>query len=211
MPEPAHEISSPTWGEPDTAAVDRLSAHLGEGGVVTHQIDRGELTIQVAVERWVDVARYLRDAEGYDFLSDLMTVDWLGYSGEVAGYWSSGAFAGKDLNRVGSSGLAAVATAPGPKRFSVSCHLLKLLTVPSGQSRRVRIQAFVDDGEEVDTLIGVYPSADYHEREAWDMMGIPFRGHPNLKRILLPDYWEGHPQRKDYPIGGEPVQFSDDV
>jgi len=65
--------------------------------------------------------------------------------------------------------------------------------------------------EELPTLIPLYPSADYHEREAWDMMGIRFAGHPNLVRILLPDYWEGHPHRKDSPIGGEPVQFSDEV
>jgi NADH:ubiquinone oxidoreductase subunit C len=209
MPEQIHVISSPTWGEPDTGALERLGAHLGEGGVTGHVVYRDELTIHVAVSRWVEAARFLRDAEGYDYLSDVMTTDWLGYAGEVAGYWSSGAFAGKDLNRAGSAGLGVVTAAPSEKRFSVSCHLLKLMTVPAGQSRRVRIMTFVDDGEPVDTLIGVYPSADYHEREAWDMMGIPFTGHPNLKRILLPDYWEGHPQRKDYPIGGEPVQFSE--
>jgi NADH-quinone oxidoreductase subunit C len=97
----------------------------------------------------------------------------------------------------------------GDKRFSVSSHLLKLRTVPDGAHRRLRLQTWVDEGEAVPTLIDVYPTVDYHEREAWDMMGIRFEGHPNLTRILLPEYWEGHPQRKDYPIGGEPVQFSD--
>ena len=57
----------------------------------------------------------------------------------------------------------------------------------------------------------VFPSADYLEREAFDLMGIPFAGHPNLERIFLPEGWDGHPHRKDYPIGGEPVQFSDAV
>ena len=60
------------------------------------------------------------------------------------------------------------------------------------------------------TVIEVWPTADWHEREAWDMMGIPIEGHPNLKRILMDDDWEGHPLRKDYPIGGEPVRFSED-
>ena len=65
-----------------------------------------------------------------------------------------------------------------------------------------------DDGEPVPSVISVWPTADWHEREAWDMMGIPVEGHPNLRRILMDDDWEGHPLRKDYPIGGEPVRFS---
>jgi NADH-quinone oxidoreductase subunit C len=73
------------------------------------------------------------------------------------------------------------------------------------------VRVWADEGEAVPTLTGVYPSADFHEREAWDMLGIEFAGHPNLRRILMPEDWGGHPQRKDYPLGGEPVQFSDEV
>ena len=57
----------------------------------------------------------------------------------------------------------------------------------------------------------MFPCADYQEREAFDMFGIEFEGHPNLARIFMPDGWDGHPHRKDYPMGGEPVQFSDEV
>jgi NADH-quinone oxidoreductase subunit C len=92
------------------------------------------------------------------------------------------------------------------KRFAVNYHLLSV----SDRPRRVRLQAWVDDGEAVSSVVGVWPTADWHEREAWDLMGIPFDGHPNLKRILLDDDWEGHPLRKDYPIGGEPVRFSEE-
>jgi NADH-quinone oxidoreductase subunit C len=83
-------------------------------------------------------------------------------------------------------------------------HLLQL-TRPA---TRVRVQVWLDDGERVPSIVPVWPTADWHEREAWDMMGIPVEGHPNLRRILLEDDWEGHPLRKDYPIGGEPVRFS---
>ena len=120
----------------------------------------------------------------------------------VAGYW--GSVAGRDANSPGSWGLAKL---PGgkPKRFSVSYHLL---AIPDG--RRVRLQVWCDDGEPVPSVVGVWPTADWHEREQYDLMGIAFEGHPNLVRILMDEDWEGHPLRKDYPIGGEPVRFSEE-
>jgi NADH-quinone oxidoreductase subunit C len=92
------------------------------------------------------------------------------------------------------------------KRFSVSYHLLALRE----GAPRVRLQVWADDGEPVPSVVRVWPTADWHEREAWDMMGIEIEGHPNRTRILMPDDWEGHPLRKDYPIGGEPVRFSEE-
>src|SRR5918997_420450 len=64
--------------------------------------------------------------------------------------------------------------------------------------------AFVVDDAHVPSIVEVYPTADWHERETWDMFGIVFDGHPALTRILMPDDWDGHPQRKDYPLGGVP-------
>ena len=73
----------------------------------------------------------------------------------------------------------------------------------------MRLQVWCDDGEPVPSVVPVWPTADWLEREQYDLLGIHFEGHPNLVRILMSEDWEGHPLRKDYPIGGEPVRFSE--
>jgi len=157
----------------------------------------------VETARLLEAAQYLRDEEGFCFLSDLAPADYLGWGEqEVAGY--IGTAAGRDLNRPSTQGLGRLPESK-PKRFSVSYHLLALRT----GAPRVRLQVWLDDGEPVASVVGVWPTADWHEREAWDLFGIVFEGHPNLRRILMEDDWAGHPLRKDYPIGGEPVRFSE--
>ncbi|HET9257725.1 MAG TPA: NADH-quinone oxidoreductase subunit C [Pseudonocardiaceae bacterium] len=74
--------------------------------------------------------------------------------------------------------------------------------------RRIRLEVAVDVGDaHVPSVVEIYPTADWHERETWDMFGVIFEGHPALTRILMPDDWDGHPQRKDYPLGGIPVEY----
>lgn len=75
-------------------------------------------------------------------------------------------------------------------------------------NRRIRLEVTApDDDPRIPSIVAVYPAADWHERETWDMFGIEFTGHPALTRILMPDDWPGHPQRKDYPLGGIPVEY----
>jgi NADH-quinone oxidoreductase subunit C len=74
--------------------------------------------------------------------------------------------------------------------------------------RRIRLEAAVTaEDPHLPSVTSVYPTADWQEREAYDMFGIVYDGHPNLTRILMPDDWEGFPQRKDYPLGGVPVEY----
>ena len=89
------------------------------------------------------------------------------------------------------------------ERFHVVYHLLSMT-----YRRRLRIETTVPESSpHVASVTGVYPTADFHERETWDMFGVVFDGHPALTRILMPDDWPGHPQRKDYPLGGVPVEY----
>ena len=82
-----------------------------------------------------------------------------------------------------------------------------LMSITHG-SRRIRVETTAPDTDpHVPSVVATYPAADWHERETWDMFGVVFDGHPALTRILMPDDWPGHPQRKDYPLGGIPVEY----
>ena len=171
-------------------------------GLVETKEAYGETTLVVDPARLVEACTYLRDEEGFDMLSDLTPTDYLGWASKgVAGY--IGTASGRDINHPGSQGFQAMPE-PKPKRFSVSYHLLAIRP----GAPRVRVRVWVDDGEPVPSVVGVWPTADWHEREAYDLMGIRIEGHPHLARIIMDDDWVGHPLRKDYPIGGEPVRFS---
>ncbi len=83
----------------------------------------------------------------------------------------------------------------------------QLLSFDRNADIRVKV-ALAEDALSLPTLTSLWPAADWYEREVWDLFGIAFDGHPDLTRILMPEDWEGHPLRKDYPLGGEPVRFS---
>ena len=89
------------------------------------------------------------------------------------------------------------------RELHVVYHLLSMT-----HNRRIRLEVTAPDADpHVPSVVATYPTADWHERETYDMFGIVFDGHPALTRILMPDDWPGHPQRKDYPLGGIPVEF----
>jgi NADH-quinone oxidoreductase subunit C len=90
-----------------------------------------------------------------------------------------------------------------PRRLHVVYHLTSMT-----YRRRIRLEAAVPaDRPHLPSVTSIYPTADWQERETYDMFGVIFDGHPNLTRILMPDDWEGFPQRKDYPLGGVPVEY----
>ena len=136
-----------------------------------------EVTIVVKPENLLAVAATLRDAPdlGFEQLTDIAGVDYSTYGKE----------AGEDA-------------ATGP-RFAVVYHLLSI-----AHNRRLRLRVFAADDEmpAVDSVIGIWPSANWYEREAFDFFGIMFMGHPDLRRILTDYGFVGHPFRKDFPLSG---------
>ena len=176
----------------------------GLPGFVEERQAYGEATVVVERERLVDAALHCRDELGFNVLADIAAADYLGWGSKgIAGYW--GTAGGPGHQRSGLLG----APADAPAETEAILGQLPPARASGTSPLRVRLQVWCDDGEPVESVISVWPTADWHEREAWEMLGIQIEGHPNLVRLLTEDDWEGHPLRKDYPLGGEPVRFSD--
>lgn len=102
------------------------------------------------------------------------------------------------------SGITAVDYYPDEPRFGICYHLYSMR-----HNHRIRLKVLWSDGDaDVESVTSIWPSANWFEREVYDMFGIPFANHPDLRRILMAEDWDGHPLRRDYPLGYETVQFS---
>lgn len=156
-----------------------------------------ELTLECDASQVLAVATTLRDhAElGFDVLVDLAGVDYLEYGKSE---WKTTSATGSGFSRgVNRGGSFDGATAG--RRFAVVSHLLSVR-----RNRRLRLRAFCADNDEpmIDSLVGVWASANWFEREAFDLFGILFKGHPDLRRLLTDYGFIGHPFRKDFPLIG---------
>ncbi len=102
--------------------------------------------------------------------------------------------------------LATPVVAKPPERFELVYQLRDMR-----RHRELRVRVFVPESDPTAPSVhDIYAPANWDERETWDLFGIVFEGHPDLTRILMPDDWVGHPLRRDFPVGGEPVDFSED-
>ncbi len=179
---------------PETLA-ERLRGRFGDA-LGACKVALGEVTIEVPPARLVEVCTALRDEEPFRFeqLMDLCGVDYLTY-GEAD--WDTDEATATGFSR----GRAREHEGPvwkGP-RFAVVYHLLSVT-----HNHRLRVRTFPEDTEfpVVDTVTGIWPSANWYEREAFDLFGIVFEGHPDLRRILTDYGFVGHPFRKDFPLSG---------
>ena len=137
-------------------------------------IDLGELTLEVSRQQVAAACRKLRDDAGFEQLTDLCAVDYQGYA----------------------EGSAA---APGAERYAVVYHLLSY-----SRNCRLRLRAQVPENDtNIDSVIDIWAGANWFEREAFDLYGIIFHGHPDLRRLLTDYGFIGHPFRKDFPLSGQ--------
>ncbi|MGD9582077.1 MAG: NADH-quinone oxidoreductase subunit C [Lysobacterales bacterium] len=192
---------------------EQLRGAFGER-LLTLTENQGQTSIEVAVADWLDVAETLRDHADFRFsqLIDLCGVDYLGY-GEAE--WDTSEVSSQGFSR-GVEGTAG----PGrfdwarrpeatrfPQRFAVVVHLLSI-----EHNRRLRLRCFAPDHglPVVPSLIGIWRGVNWFEREAFDLYGIVFEGHPDLRRILSDYGFVGYPFRKDFPlIGNVEVRYDE--
>lgn len=147
---------------------------------------RGETTLVLEAERTPEALDFLRVSPGlvYNMLSDVSAVDY--YPNDYGESFDGGALGFR------------------PERFGVSYHVLSML-----YNRRLRLKTFAaEEDPRLPTATVVWPAANWLEREIADLMGIVFEGHPDPRRLLMPEDWHGHPHRRDYPLGKETVAFS---
>ena len=168
-------------------------------GLLTHcEIKQGELTIEVASKDIHEICLLLRDESGFEFdqLMDVSGVDYLHYG---ISEWETTEATVKGFERgVPHDAHAEVKSTWKKARFAVVYHLLSL---PNNQ--RIRIKTYLDETDlTVTSVVDVWSSANWYEREVFDMFGITFKGHPDLRRILTDYGFVGHPFRKDFPISG---------
>jgi NADH-quinone oxidoreductase subunit C len=168
---------------PDAPGLELIAQEINgarEGTVVETSHEHGAATLIVDSEGVIDALRWLRDAPGqeYSFLASLHAADYL----------------------------------PAEPRFGLHYELLNMPRVERIHVKALLADPAVGDGSEalpeLDSCVELFPTAEFQEREAYDFFGIRFRGHPDLRRILMPEDYEGWPQRRDFPLGGEPVLFT---
>jgi len=155
------DASQISGGQTNSAPVSQSLRERFADAIVDQSSFRDQPTTVVKRDRIFEVLRFLRDDHGFNHLSDVTAVDWLGRS----------------------------------PRFDIVYHLYGFETY-----LWYRLKTQVEENETVPTAVGLWPCANWAEREIWDLFGIVFEGHPALNRIMLPEGWVGHPLRKDYPM-----------
>ena len=179
-----------------SSLIESVKTRFPEAVSASHSY-RGDATVVVVGKDLLEVARFLKEdpALAMNYLMDLTAVDYstFGKRPEPAFFASSGVAVRPSPEIPDEDPWPGP---PGPARFALVYHFYS-----TSHKHRLRLVAPVDESEaRVDSLTSLWPGADWLEREVWDMFGIDFKGHPDLRRILMYEGFDGHPLRKDYPV-----------
>ena len=196
-----------------TVLAERLRAQFPDALVDIAQ-PRGELTLDIAPDAWHATCRTLRDGFGFEQCMDICGVDYLGYGSDewdttdVSSEGFSRGVEGRGPGRFKWGEQPTDAKLPSNRRFAVVAHLL---SIQNNVRLRVRCFAADDTLPVVASVVDLWPGVNWFEREAFDMFGILFEGHPDLRRILTDYGFVGHPFRKDFPlIGNVEVRYDNE-
>lgn len=165
--------------------------------IVDMHIQCGQLTVRVKPEHLKELVLFLRDDTElqFDELIDVCGVDYLTYG---MSEWVTDQATGTGFERAANRKQEVRELPPMPERFAAVYHLLSVAL-----NHRVRLKAFLDENfPAIDSIVEIWPAANWFEREAFDLYGILFKGHPDLRRILTDYGFIGHPFRKDFPLIG---------
>ncbi len=184
----------------NSSLIDSVTERFADAVSASHTY-RGDATVILRRDSLLEVARFLKEDAAFsmNFLMDLTAIDYSTFGqGAAPAFFASSGVTVRPSSQIPDD-LLDEEPWPGPpdgSRFTVVYHFF------SGAHRhRLRLVVPLDEADaEVDSLTPLWPGANWLEREVWDMFGITFRGHPDLKRILMYDEFEGHPLRKDYPV-----------
>lgn len=176
---------------PDAPGLELVAQDLADahpGAVRDTQYFRDQATLVVEPEHVLDALRWLRDtdSQAYRFLASLHGVDYLPHAPRFGVHYQL-----LNLPRVERINVKVLLDDP-------AAELDPALMDPTDQSLLPRL----------DSCVGIFPTANFQEREVYDLFGVVFDGHPDLRRILMPEAYVGYPQRRDFPVGGEPVLFT---
>ena len=206
--------------EPAATFAQRLRERF-PAATVTVAEPRGEITLEATPADWLATCQALRDELGFEQLSDLCGIDYMGFGSDewdtddVSSSGFSRGVEGKGTGRFGwgeqpseQAGNGIEATLVPERRFAAVAQLMSY-----ARNQRLRVRCFADDDAlpVVASLTGIWPGANWFEREAFDLYGIVFEGHPDLRRILTDYGFVGHPFRKDFPlIGNVEVRYDEE-
>jgi NADH-quinone oxidoreductase subunit C len=186
---------------PDAPGLELIAQGIEEGRsgtVIETSVEHGRATLIVDPEGLLHALTWLRDTpeQGYRFLSSLHAADYLPATPRFAVHYEL-----LCRERVERINVKALLADPASGNGSLD-------SAVDARARDSATREMAEQLPSIDSCVALYPTAEFQEREAYDFFGILFKGHPDLRRILMPEDYVGWPQRRDFPIGGEPVLFT---